>query len=228
MLYKKIANDVFHIALMPRNSINAYIVDGFLIDSGIKSSFNKLSKAVSELSVHTHVLTHAHADHQGSSAKICKLYNLPLWCHKNEVMRAETGLVTNEYPSPNNLIAKFQQHFWAGDGYAVTKVLKENDNIGNFDVIETPGHSSGHISFFRAIDGVLILGDVATNMNLVSTIPGLKLPPSIFTTDLTENIKSLKKLAALNPKIICFGHGPVLKNNNRQFENFVNGTAMRF
>ena len=34
-------------------------------------------------------------------------------------------------------------------GVAVPQTLKENDIIGGFTVIETPGHSSGHLSFFR-------------------------------------------------------------------------------
>jgi glyoxylase-like metal-dependent hydrolase (beta-lactamase superfamily II) len=103
----------------------------------------------------------------------------------------------------------------------VTKTLKSGDSVEGFKIIETPGHSSGHISFFREKDGVLILGDVATNMNLLTTVSGLHLPPAIFTSDKEENINSLKELAKLNPRIICFGHGPVLKNKDKKFEKFV-------
>ncbi|MNI10215.1 putative metallo-hydrolase YflN [compost metagenome] len=99
--------------------------------------------------------------------------------------------------------------------------IVENDKIGNFQVIETPGHSAGHISLFRERDGVLIIGDVATNMNLLTTATGLRLPPNLFTTDQQRNIKSLQKLAKLNPSIICFGHGPVMRNIDRKFEQFV-------
>jgi glyoxylase-like metal-dependent hydrolase (beta-lactamase superfamily II) len=166
-------------------------------------------------------LTHAHADHQGSSDEICDQFDVPFICHQNEVSRAETGIVTKEYPSEKNLIARMQQNYWAGKGHKVDRTLKENDRIGSFRVIETPGHSSGHVSFFREKDGVLIIGDAATNMNLVTTIKGLNLPPGLFTLSQAENISSLKKLARLNPKIICFGHGPVLKNSNNEFEKFV-------
>jgi glyoxylase-like metal-dependent hydrolase (beta-lactamase superfamily II) len=114
-----------------------------------------------------------------------------------------------------------QQKYWAGKGHTVDRTLKENDWIGSFRVIETPGHSSGHLSFFREKDGVLIIGDVATNMNFITTIKGLHLPPSLFTSNKAENISSLNKLARLNPKLICFGHGPVLQNTNKEFERFV-------
>ncbi|NCU02954.1 MAG: MBL fold metallo-hydrolase [Chitinophagaceae bacterium] len=218
---QQIAKDVFHIPLMPRNSINCYIIEAVLIDSGIRSSYNKISKSISKVPVHAHALTHAHADHQGCTHQLCNEYRLPLYCHPLEVQRAETGLVTAEYPSAKNVIAKFQQSYWAGSGHKVDHILNENDRVGNFTVLETPGHASGHISFFRESDGVLIIGDAATNMNLLTTITGLHLPPDIFTSNQHENISSLKKLAQLHPRIICFGHGPVLHNNQKQFEQFV-------
>lgn len=217
---KLIAKDVYHLSLMPRNSINCYIIEGVLIDSGIRSSYKKISSSLKKTKIHAHVLTHAHADHQGCSAKICAVFNLPLHCHQNEVERAETGFVTKDYPSDENLITRFQQKYWAGPGHKVDKTLKEMDWIGNFRVIETPGHSSGHISLFRENDGVLIVGDVATNMNLLTTFKGLHLPPDLFTSDQSENIRSLNKLASLNPRLICFGHGPVLVNSNKEFEKF--------
>lgn len=220
---QQIAKEVYHIPLLPRNSINCYIIEGVLIDSGIRSSFKQLSHTLHKVPVHAHALTHAHPDHQGSSHKICDLFNLPLYCHEKEVSRTTSGLVTSDYPSDQNLIARFQQKYWSGAGHKVTATLKENDHLGNFRIIETPGHSAGHISFFREKDGLLIIGDVATNMNLLTTLTGLHTPPAIFTTDRITNIQSLKKLSALNPAIICFGHGPVLLNKNRTFERFVSG-----
>lgn len=216
-----IAPEVYHASLMPRNSINCYIIEGVLVDSGIRSSYSSVKKAIQKIPVYQHVLTHAHPDHQGCSDQICAEFGIPLLCHPNEVFRTETGMVTNDYPTPQHWIAKLQQKFWAGQGHKVQRTLVENDSIGNFRVIETPGHSAGHISLFRERDGVLIIGDVATNMNLLTTIPGLWLPPNIFTSDQHRNIKSLQKLAALNPSIICFGHGPVMRNKDRKFEQFV-------
>ena len=191
-----------------------------LSDSGIRSSYKKKAQSLSKIPIHLHVLTHAHADHQGCSDKICNEFKTPLYCHNDEVNRTETGLVTKDYPSDKNIIAKFQQKYWAGQGHKVDKTIKENDMIGNFRIIETPGHSSGHLSFLEK-RRILIIGDVATNMNLLTTKKGLHLPPNIFTTNQVENIESLKKLSTLRPKIICFGHGPVMVNNNRQFEKFV-------
>ena len=219
---KPIAKDIYQLALMPRNSINCYVAEGYLIDAGVRSSAKKILSRIADKDVHTHVLTHAHADHQGSSKPICEQLNIPLWCSEKEKPQAETGDATKEYTAPNHLVTKFQKKYWAGPGHSVNRMIKENDRLGEFLVIETPGHSSGHLSFFREKDGVLIVGDVATNMNLITTIPGLHLPPDLFTLNKEENIKSVRKLASLKPKILCFGHGPVLKNDRQQFENFAN------
>lgn len=216
---KLIAKDVYQIPVMPRSSINTYLVEDILIDAGIKSSAKSILKNLRGKQVSTHVLTHAHADHQGSSKAICEQYNIPLWCSVLDKPQAESGNVTKEYPAQNHIITKFQRHYWAGEGYKVSKTLKENDTVGDFTVIETPGHSTGHLSFFRESDGVLIVGDALVNMNLLTTVEGLHQPPNLFTTDKELNIKSIKKLALLRPKVLCFGHGPVMYNTG-QFEKF--------
>ncbi|HAY3540195.1 MBL fold metallo-hydrolase [Elizabethkingia anophelis] len=220
-MLRQIAPEVFQISLMPRNSINCYIIEDILVDSGIRSSYNTIKKALLKIPVYQHILTHAHADHQGCSDQICAEFEIPLLCHPDEVFRTETGMVTNDYPTPQHWVAKLQQKYWAGQGHKVERTIAENDRIGNFQVIETPGHSPGHISLFRERDGVLIIGDAATNMNLLTTATGLRLPPNIFTSDQQRNIKSLQKLAKLAPAIICFGHGPVMRNTDRKFEKFV-------
>lgn len=216
---KTIAKDAYQIPLFPRNAINCYLIEDVLIDAGIRSSSSIILKALKHKTITKHALTHAHADHQGSSKIICETLNIPLLCSEPEKELAENGNVIKEYPNPNHIISKFQKNFWAGKGHQVSEILREGDKIGGFTVVETPGHSSGHLSFFREKDGVLIVGDVMTNMNLLTTKVGLHVPPSLFTTNRETNRKSILKLASLKPKILCFGHGPVLFNNG-EFEVF--------
>lgn len=217
---KEIAENVFQIALMPRNSINCYVINDILVDAGIRSSSNKILNAIKNKGITKHILTHAHADHQGSSSVICNALNIPLWTAEPEKENTETGNVTSEYPNSNHFIAQFQQKHWAGKGHKVAHTLKEGDQVGSFTVIETPGHAKGHISFFQERDKVLITGDALVNMNLLTTIVGLNQPPNLFTTDKEENIASIKKIAGLKPKILCFGHGPVLYNHG-ELEKFM-------
>lgn len=217
---KQVAENVFQIPLMPRNSINCYVIDDVLVDAGIKSSGKNILKEIEGHQISKHALTHAHADHQGASKEICMRLGIPLLSSEIERENAESGFATRNYPDRDGLIAKFQQKFWAGPGHSVDQTLKEGDMVGSFEVIDTPGHAPGHISFFRRHDGVLIAGYALVNMNLLTTKVGLGLPPAAFTTDQQQNIRSIKKLHALSPKIICFGHGPVLHDMDK-FDDFV-------
>ncbi len=211
----EIAENVYHIPLFPRNLINAYIVEGFLIDAGIRSSERTLLQAIDQLgrkTIQGHVLTHAHPDHQGASAAICQALEIPLWCGRGDVAAIENGLFADATPT-KNLMIRFQQRYWIGPPHPVQRSLQEGDRVGTFVVLETPGHSPGHIALWRERDGVLIAGDVLFNVNLVTTIPGLREPPTAFTPDVAQNRASIKKLARLRPKLIGMGHGPVLRDS---------------
>ena len=77
-----------------------------------------------------------------------------------------------------------------------------------FRRVHAPGHSSGHIILFRENDRVAIVGDVLNGMNLATSWPGLHEPPGFFTADAAENRRSIRRLAELEPHLLCFGHGP--------------------
>jgi hydroxyacylglutathione hydrolase len=67
---------------------------------------------------------------------------------------------------------------------------------------------------------VLIVGDVLTNMDINTAIPGLHEPKPYLTPDPVENRRSAKTLAALEPRLVLFGHGPPLRDT-RKFVDFV-------
>lgn len=208
----EVAENVFQIPVFPRSAVNAYLIGSVLVDAGIRTSTTVLKKAIGKRQLTAHVLTHAHADHQGASSFICEHYQVPLWCGQQDVRAAESGRVTGEYPNPKHPIAQFQQRFWAGAGHRVTRVLREGDVIEGFTVIETPGHASGHIALWRERDGVLIAGDVLVNMDMKTTLAGLHEPPVLFTHDRMKNRHSIRKIARLEPRLVCLGHGPVLRD----------------
>ena len=71
---------------------------------------------------------------------------------------------------------------------------------------------------------MLILGDVLNNMHVLTGVPGLHEPPPIFTPDPVRNRASARRLAALKPSLVCFGHGAPLRNPGKLTE-FVAGLA---
>ena len=99
-------------------------------------------------------------------------------------------------------------------GAPVARTLAEGDALAaGFTVLDTPGHSPGHVSFWREADRTLICGDVFFNMHVLTTVPGLRQPPGLFTPDPAENRRSERRLAALEPGTVGFGHGPVLRGD---------------
>jgi glyoxylase-like metal-dependent hydrolase (beta-lactamase superfamily II) len=110
---------------------------------------------------------------------------------------------------------RIQERFWVGPPHPVSRVLREGDEVAGFTVLDSPGHTRGHVSFWRESDRVLILGDVLNNMNVMTGIPGLHQPPALFTTDPERNRASIRRLAALRPALACFGHGAPLRDPDK-------------
>ena len=96
---------------------------------------------------------------------------------------------------------------------SVARSLREGDDLGHgFVVLETPGHSDGHVAFWRESDRTLVAGDVFFNLHVLTTVPGLHEPPRILTRDPRRNRDSARRLAALEPELALFGHGPPLRD----------------
>jgi glyoxylase-like metal-dependent hydrolase (beta-lactamase superfamily II) len=83
--------------------------------------------------------------------------------------------------------------------------------------VATPGHSPGHVSFFRESDRLLIAGDafVTTKQeSLLSVLAQTKAvfgPPKYFTHDWQQAEESVRLLAGLRPEIAATGHGTPMR-----------------
>jgi glyoxylase-like metal-dependent hydrolase (beta-lactamase superfamily II) len=207
---KPLAEGVFLLDGFPPYGINVYLVGDALVDAATRHATRRILRQLRGRRVTTHALTHAHPDHQGASHAVCETLGIPLWCGERDVQAMETGQVVAGYPSSpiNRLIAAA----WPGPPHPVARPLKEGDTVGGFAVLEVPGHSDGHVAYWREADRTLLCGDVFNNMNLMTGIPGLHEPPAIFTPDPVRNRESMRRLSELEPELVCFGHGPPLRD----------------
>lgn len=216
---KQLAEGVYQLKGWPRNAINVYVVGDVLIDAATRRAEKRIMGQIEGRTINAHALTHAHPDHQGSSHAVCDRLGIPLWCGQGDVPAMETpGGVTGK----SGWETFVQRRFWAGPAHPVARALAEGDEVAGFTVLETPGHSPGHVSYWRESDGVLIVGDVLFNLNMLTGRPGLREPPDAFTPDPPRNRESARRLAELKPALACFGHGPPLRDPDKLAE-FVAG-----
>jgi hydroxyacylglutathione hydrolase len=220
---KEVADGVWHVQCLPGLpwAVNAFLAGDVLIDAGCRQSTGRILKQLDGHEVTAHVLTHAHPDHQGASSDVCERLGIPYWCPEADIPAAEDPELIRER-QPDKFIAVFYWRIFHGPGHKVDKPIKGGDQVAGFEVIEAPGHSAGHVVFWRESDRVLILGDVLTNIDQYTGLPGLHEPKRSLTPDPARNRESAKRLAALEPEVVCFGHGAPLRDANK-FVDFVNG-----
>ncbi len=125
---------------------------------------------------------------------------------------AEGGAKSIRPLMPSHPIPKFMVWALAGPGHPVSRQLHEGDELAGFAVLDTPGHSAGHVSLWRESDRTLICGDVFTNIDTLTGLPGLHEPKAFFTPDPARNRESMRRLAELEPELVCFGHGRPLRD----------------
>jgi hydroxyacylglutathione hydrolase len=211
---KQLAEDVFMLNGFPPNGINVYLAGDVLVDAATMRAEKRIFKQIAGKKINAHALTHVHPDHQGCSHIVCERLSIPLWCGQDDVPAMETtgSVVGEKVPT---WMKRVQERWWVGPPHPVSRVLSEGDEVAGFTVLDTPGHTRGHVSYWRESDRVLILGDVLNNMNLRTGIPGLNEPPALFTSDPVRNRASIRRLAALRPSLALFGHGAPLRDPDK-------------
>lgn len=175
------------------------------------------------------LLTHIHPDHSGSAIELAEIWRLPIYVHPDEMPLA-SGKLIPEYFNPLDrwLIAPLMRlmprryvEAKASEGSLVDAACAFDPGSGvpglpDWECIPTPGHTPGHVAFFRRSDGVLIAGDAILTVNLNSLwdlllnrrrVSG---PPHIATWNWQAAKESLAALAALEPRVLACGHGIVI------------------
>jgi len=204
-----IADDHTVLSCRPAHAFNSYLAGGVFFDAGTRWAERRILREVDGHPVDAHVISHAHCDHQGSSARLAAALGIPVWAPAVEADALESGEIGPM--GPDNLITRLQLRTWAGPAVPVARRLREGDEVAGFAVLETPGHSPGHLSFWREHDRVLLAFDVLFGRHPISGRAGLFEPPDRFTIDPGRNRDQIRRLASLEPELVCFGHGPPLR-----------------
>ncbi|WP_407928594.1 MBL fold metallo-hydrolase [Alkalihalobacterium elongatum] len=196
-----------------------------LVDAGMPGSANEIIATIEErFGANSRpkaiVLTHGHFDHVGSILELVEHWKVSVYAHPLELPYL-TGKKSYPEPDPTvegGIIAKLSSLFPNEPINLGSHVqaLPSNGMIPGmegFCWVHTPGHTPGHVSYFRDHDGTLIAGDAFVTVkqeSLYSVLTQKKEisgPPRYFTPDWKAAWESVKKLQRLRPSVAITGHG---------------------
>jgi glyoxylase-like metal-dependent hydrolase (beta-lactamase superfamily II) len=195
--------------------VNCYLVkedDGLtLVDAMIPTSAKTIQAAAAKLGapIVRIALTHAHSDHIGSLDALHALLGEAEVLISSRDARLLAKDLTLDPDEP-------QTKLRGGLSGAITKptrTFEEGELVGSLQVIATPGHTPGHVSFLDPRSNTLICGDAFSTLGGVATTAKLnwKFPlPATATWHKPTELESAKKLLALNPDHLAPGHGKVV------------------
>jgi len=224
---EKVAEGVWLLRGDLRGAMNVYFLeeDGGVVqfDAGTKAMTKKAQAAAEKLGgLKRIVLGHAHADHRGTAPSL----GVPVHCHPDEVADAESDAAIAPYMdiselpwAPARWLYPTLMRRWDGGAVKIDGTVAEGDEVAGFRVLHFPGHAPGLIGLWRESDRVAIVSDVVYLID--SARLGRPLPPGeasvphpAWAWDHAKAKESVRKLAALEPALVCAGHEAPLRGEN--------------
>lgn len=221
------------VACLPLSIVNVYFVgetdagdrSWVLVDAGLRISEHAITHAAAERFGHASrpaaiVLTHGHFDHVGSVRQLASQWDSPVFAHELELPYL-TGRASYPPPDPTvggGLMSLLSPLYPRGPidlGDRVHPLPADGSVPGmpGWRWIHTPGHSPGHVSFYRDEDRTLIAGDAFVTVRQESAWAVLTqrqevwCPPAYYTLDWQAARRSVEELAQLHPSAAGTGHG---------------------
>jgi glyoxylase-like metal-dependent hydrolase (beta-lactamase superfamily II) len=220
----KLAEGIHYIGGTKGGWVRAFLIedgrDLTLIDtlfdedpSVVMAEITRLGRSPSDLK--RIVLTHGHRAHLGGLATLKRWSGATVLSHEWEADIIAGNRKAQPVPilprRPLRVYVPFQLGLALGLGAhpacPIDETLKEDDEIGTLQVLHTPGHTPGHFSFYSPEQGVLISGDA------IATWPRFEAGWPAFTLNRKQHRASIRRLSALEPKMVGVGHGdPIMVN----------------
>jgi glyoxylase-like metal-dependent hydrolase (beta-lactamase superfamily II) len=154
------------------------------------------------------LVTHGHDDHTGSAAALSTLTGAQVLGPALDADVIE-GRATR--PDPQLLdweIPLFERvgHVAPAPPVRLDRVVEEGEVLGwerPAKIVASPGHTAGSVAVFMPDDHVLIAGDA------IATVTGEPIL-GVFNADPEQAKESFGRLARLDARILCVGHGPAI------------------
>ena len=192
--------------------VDTGIKPGYALVKGLEKQFGKPPVAI--------VLTHGHFDHAANALQLANEWDVKIHAH-----RRESPYLTGDeaYPPFDPTVGgalAFMCRFFPSPIYDFGDRLQPMPDGGELEflpgwkIIETPGHTPGHVSLWDAETKTVLAGDALCTADFdkwpgatVQMPQQLARPASPATPDWTSARASVEALAALEPMVIGAGHG---------------------
>jgi glyoxylase-like metal-dependent hydrolase (beta-lactamase superfamily II) len=209
-----------------KHGMNVYFLEdeGGVVqfDAGTKP-MTKAVRAVAERlgGVKRVILGHVDSDHRGSAPYL----RAPVYCHPDEAADAAAKGPYRPYwdmsmltYAPVRWIYPLLHRRWDGGPVQISGTVEEGDRVAGFEVLHFPGHAPGLIGLWRESDRVAIVSDtvyLADSERLRPLPEGeASVPHPAWAWDHAKAKESVRKLAALEPALVCPGHDLPLRGDN--------------
>ena len=187
-----------------------------LVDAGMDSDAADVHVGLRALNsrvedIRAILLTHWHNDHAAGAQAIHAVTGAPAYYHRGDEpyftgKAGATGLrrwLSDRVPelgvcgTLKGLLGESTPR-----AVAAARLVQDGDRLlGDFEVIATPGHTPGHVSYFYRPERALFAGDA------LAVIQGrIRFMARPVTLDLDTARRSLERCLALQPQIVCPGH----------------------